>query len=206
MSSTNKKSGKRTYQLGARAESARRTREAILDAAVRAFGDRWFDEVTLSDVAREAGVSQQTVVNHFGSKEDLYLVGIAERWAPRIARLRSQVEAGDIDSVVHIAFEDYEQTGVGTLRALALAERSATLAGIVGAGGAAHHEWVAGALEPLLTELDDAVRLRAIRLCAVALDVRTWEQLRKTQSADEAREDMRALVESIVTAARHEFC
>lgn len=205
MSSTNQESGKRTYRLGARAESTRRTREAILDAAVRAFGDRWFDEVTLGDVAREAGVSQQTVVNHFGSKEDLYLVGIAERWAPRIARLRSQVVVGDLDSVVHIAFEGYEQSGVGTLRALALADRSATLAGIVGAGGTAHHEWVAGALAPLLTDLDDTARRRTIRLCAVALDVRTWEQLRKTQSADEAREDMRALVESIVATARHGF-
>ena len=114
--------------MGARAEAAQRTRESILDGGVRAFADRWYDEVTLADVAREAGVSQQTVVNHFGSKENLYLCGLNERFAPRVAAARSGVVIGDIASVVQTLVDDYEVTGTSTICVLALAERHPPLA------------------------------------------------------------------------------
>ena len=68
-------------------------------------------------------MSQQTVVNHFGSKENLYRCGLTERFAPRVAAARSGVRVGDIGSVVSTLVDDYEQTGIGTLRVLALADR-----------------------------------------------------------------------------------
>ena len=66
----------RRYDMSVREAAATRTRENILDAALRLFRDAWYEDVTLLDVAREAGVSQQTVVNHFGTKANLYLTGI----------------------------------------------------------------------------------------------------------------------------------
>lgn len=44
--------------------------EAILDAAVEVFAERGLG-APLEDIARRAGVSKQTIYNHYGSKADL---------------------------------------------------------------------------------------------------------------------------------------
>ena len=48
-----------------------RTRRHIADTAARLFADRGFENVTVSDVAREAEVAEQTVYNYFRTKEQL---------------------------------------------------------------------------------------------------------------------------------------
>ena len=47
------------------------TRTAIADAAAQLFAAHGYDNVSVERVAREAGVSRQTVFNYFGSKEEL---------------------------------------------------------------------------------------------------------------------------------------
>jgi AcrR family transcriptional regulator len=49
------------------------TRARIAEVAARLFLERGFDAVTVTEVAREAGVSSVTVFNHFQRKEDLFL-------------------------------------------------------------------------------------------------------------------------------------
>jgi AcrR family transcriptional regulator len=184
--------------MDTRAEAAQRTREAVLDAAVTEFDDRWYDEVTLADVARTARVSQQTVVNHFGSKENLYLTGIAERFAPRVQEIRARLRPGDVRSLAEVAVADYEQTGIGTLRVIALADRQPALAQLVAGGRRAHREWVASGLAPLIADRPETERSRLIRLAAVAVDVRTWQQLRVERSAPDVVEDMEALLNGLL--------
>ena len=48
-----------------------RTRPLIADTAARLFAERGYEHVTVSDVAREAEVAEQTVYNYFGTKEQL---------------------------------------------------------------------------------------------------------------------------------------
>ncbi len=48
-------------------------RRQILSCAVRLFGERPYDGVSASDVAREAGVARGLVNHYFGTKKDLYL-------------------------------------------------------------------------------------------------------------------------------------
>src|SRR4029077_2452868 len=48
-----------------------RTRRVIADAAARLFAERGYEHVAVSDVAREADVSEQTVYNYFPTKEHL---------------------------------------------------------------------------------------------------------------------------------------
>jgi AcrR family transcriptional regulator len=186
--------------MDSRAAAVQRTREAILEAAEALFTDRAFDEVTLGDVAAAAGVAQQTVVNHFGSKERLVLTGMQERIAPRITAQRAAVRPGDLDSVVAITVDDYEVTGRNTLRLLAAAERFETMAEIARAGRDFHHGWVRHALGPQLERLDEAAREETARLLAVALDVRTWAQLRLDdgRSVDETRRDLRRFLEALL--------
>ena len=111
----------RRYEMTGRTAAMQRTRESILDAAEELFGPAWFDEVTLADVAKQAGVSQQTVVNHFGSKIGLYLTGISERFVPGVTALRRQAVAGDVGSIVATAMADYETSGDGAYRNVVLA-------------------------------------------------------------------------------------
>jgi AcrR family transcriptional regulator len=56
---------------GLRARKKRETAERIALAAGRLFAERGYDEVSVLDVAATADVSEQTVYNHFPTKEDL---------------------------------------------------------------------------------------------------------------------------------------
>ena len=48
-----------------------RTRRLIADTAARLFAERGYERVTVTDVAREAEVAEQTVYNYFQTKEHL---------------------------------------------------------------------------------------------------------------------------------------
>ena len=56
---------------GLRERKKARTRHVIADAAARLFAERGYEQVAVSDVAREAEVSEQTVYNYFQTKEQL---------------------------------------------------------------------------------------------------------------------------------------
>lgn len=66
--------------------------EAILDVAVRQFGDRGFDGASTRSIAAAADTVMSSITYHFGSKEGLYLAcadhiagQIAERFRPTLA-------------------------------------------------------------------------------------------------------------------------
>jgi AcrR family transcriptional regulator len=48
-------------------------REQILRVAARLFGERPYSEVSISDIAGEAGIARGLLHHYFGSKRDLYL-------------------------------------------------------------------------------------------------------------------------------------
>jgi AcrR family transcriptional regulator len=56
---------------GLRERKKARTRQLIADAAARLFAERGYEQVAVSDVAREAEVSEQTVYNYFQTKDQL---------------------------------------------------------------------------------------------------------------------------------------
>lgn len=59
-----------TAKATAKAED---TRDRIVDAALRLFRDKGFDETTMRDVAEEAGVATGAAYYYFRSKEDLVM-------------------------------------------------------------------------------------------------------------------------------------
>lgn len=190
----------RRYEMSGRTAAMQRTRESILDAAVDLFGPAWFDEVTLADVARAAGVSQQTVVNHFGSKIGLYLAGVAERFVPALLELRRRAVPGDVRSVVDTVLADYEQSGDATYRNVLLADRVEELSALVADGRRAHRAWIEQVFGPQLTGLRGKRRDRTVVLLATALDVVTWKRLRRDEglSRDATAEHLRVLAEGVL--------
>lgn len=57
------------------------TRERLLEAAVRMFGDRGFEATTMRDLAASVGIKAPAIYNHFSSKEEI--LGAAVAWALR---------------------------------------------------------------------------------------------------------------------------
>src|SRR3954467_1968612 len=109
----------RAYSMELRAAAADATHERILAAAADAFLEHWYDDVTIASVAQRAGVSGQTVVNHFGGKEHLAMAAY-DRMAEDIVSKRYAPEPGDVRALVEALADDYETTGDTVVRLLAL--------------------------------------------------------------------------------------
>lgn len=184
--------------MGIRAESAAATGRRILDAAIHHFGERPYDEVTLSEVASDAGVTVQTVLRRYGSKQGL-VDAAAERGADEVRRSRWSVSPGDVEAAVRGLVEHYERWGDRSLRFLAQEERVEAMRRVTDAGRRLHHEWVDHAFGPLLEAVSglEQRRLRA-QLIAVT-DVYVWRILRRDLGlgATETGRTLRELVGSI---------
>ena len=64
--------------LSLRERKKLQTARALRIAAIKLFSERGFDNVSIMQIAEEAGVSKMTVFNYFPSKEDLLLKPLAE--------------------------------------------------------------------------------------------------------------------------------
>lgn len=62
---------RRAYRSTVREESARRTRQAVIDAARELFIDRGYGGTSFADIAARAGVARPTAFTAFGSKPAL---------------------------------------------------------------------------------------------------------------------------------------
>jgi AcrR family transcriptional regulator len=60
-------------EAGLRERKKERTRQHIAESAARLFAERGYEQVAVSDVAREAEVAEQTVYNYFATKEQLVI-------------------------------------------------------------------------------------------------------------------------------------
>ena len=79
-----------TEPVGMRERKKARVRETITSTAIRMFLESGFDQVSITDIAREADVSRRTLFAYFPTKEDLVLQRFAdhEDEAARIVRTR----------------------------------------------------------------------------------------------------------------------
>src|SRR3954469_5568350 len=106
---------KRQYRMGARAEATAATRRSIADAWVGLFGELHYDEITLDTVARRAGTTVQTVIRHFGSKDELFATVMGEI-ASGEAVQRAVGPVGDVRAAVRSVVSHYERIGTVVLR------------------------------------------------------------------------------------------
>jgi AcrR family transcriptional regulator len=176
----------RVYRQSARAAAAEATRERIVEAAFDLFLERWYDEVSLRDVASTAGVALQTVVNHFGTKDAVFLAAI-ERYSERIGKLRDTVEPDDAPHAASVLAEDYERHGDANIRALFVEHRFPLVAEGLGQGRRYHREWVERTFAGALAGLSGAARTERLMALSAATDVTTWKYLRRDHGLSQAR-------------------
>jgi AcrR family transcriptional regulator len=189
----------RPYRQSARAESRARTRERILEGAESLYRRDWYDHVTLRDVASEADVAIQTVVNHFSTKAGL-LAAVAERMGARIANKRDEVPRGDAAGGVAMLIGEYEELGDAIVRMVALEDRVEELVPLLAHGREVHRAWVQRVFAEAIPRSPQVERKRVTAGFIAATDVLTWKILRREQglSRRAAEMAMRDLVDALV--------
>ena len=193
----NSESPKRAYRQSARALAAEATGERILDSFEEQMGERWFDEIRLEDVARDAGVTAQTVIRRFGNKE-----GLLDALQLRISTIVSQrrdVPEGEVDAAVASLIEDYEEHGDLVMRMLAQEDRFAACRALTDVGRREHRKWIAKAFAPWLRRMPEDARQRAEDALVVAGDLYVWKLVRRDMQRPIA--EYRAIMEVMLAAA-----
>jgi AcrR family transcriptional regulator len=185
--------------MGARAKSTAQTRDTILRAARQLFFSRYYSEVSLREVAEDAGVTEQTVLRHFGSKEGL-LEALPELMKPDIDAVRDQIEPGDLEGAARVVAQQYEAYGDGLLRALADEERVGVLAQVLPKGRESHRAWCERTFAPLLPSRRSKAYARRVTLFVAATDVYTWKLLRRDAGLSPAQ-TQRGIVELLEALA-----
>jgi AcrR family transcriptional regulator len=186
---------RRSYRMSARAEAAEATVRRVLDVAVLLFTDNPYDDVSLEQVAAEAGVTKRTVLRRFGSKEALFGEAMTVARDEMIAH-RQEAPVGDVAGTVANVVGQYERWGTNRLRLLEQEDRIQLIAEWVQGGREWHWGWVERVFAPQLKGLRGADRKRCHAALVVLTDVYTWRLLRLDQKLSRADTE-RTLVDLI---------
>lgn len=190
---------KRPYRQTARAAATQDTGEAILGAFRALTEERWYDEISLDDVAARAGTTRQTVIRRFGGKAGL-LAAFTARLAPEIEGRRAAAPNDDIAAAVAVLVDDYERIGEAVLRFLALEGRVEEVGPLLETGRRSHRIWVEATFGPRLSSFAEAERRDRIAALLVATDIWSWFLLRRTQghSAAETERLLTAMISKLI--------
>lgn len=181
-----------------RAAAAEATRRRILDAARALLKERFRSEIRLEDVARDAGVTVQTVLNTFGTRASLLKEALAELLEALRAQ-RLQPEPGDDRAAIAALIEHYERFGDWVIRNLA--ERADPE--LIELGRKGHREWIVRQFSKALA-LDEGRRRQVLIDQLVCIcDVYTWKLLRRDIGRSRAQTEATMLdMVGAITGAR----
>lgn len=165
---------KRPYKQVARAQGQQRTREALLDAAMEEFTQGRWEKASLQALAAKAGVTKQTLLRHFGSKEGLLMQALANS-AAEMFKQRWSAPPGHVEGAVENVLDHYEAWGERSLRVGAwLQSGIPALASLSQMARQVHYNWVEYAFGPQLERLDEQARVRCRAALIALCDVHTW--------------------------------
>jgi AcrR family transcriptional regulator len=116
-------------ELGLRERKKKQTRQVIAETALRLFGERGFESVTVAQVARAADVSDATVFNYFPTKESLFF---GQMQAFEEALVQAVRERPGGESVL-VAFRRFIDQGSERLALESAADAISMAARIIGA-------------------------------------------------------------------------
>ena len=189
----------RPYRQVARAKAQRRTREALLDAAEREFFGGHWERASLESMAASAGVTKQTLLRHFRSKDGLFEQAMARGYS-RVSAQRLSAPRDDIAGAVDNLLDHYEQWGERSLRIGAAGGATGLLAAVSREARQFHYDWVEHAFGVWLDRLRGRAHRRAalIALC----DVHTWWLL--SQDLGLGRAEVRATLIGAIEALLEE--
>ncbi|HET7520291.1 MAG TPA: helix-turn-helix domain-containing protein [Candidatus Limnocylindria bacterium] len=190
----------RAYDSPLRAEQAQRTRDRILDAAMRVISSG-IANVSVPAIAQEAGVSVPTVYRHFRSKADL-LAAVYPHVARRtgldqlpdptsLGDLREGIRRifGHVDAIDDLARAAMASPGADQVRHATMPSRLARISRVA---------------DSVDGDLSTAARARITRLLTVltaSASLRMWRD-HLGSSVDEAADDIDFAIRAVVAASR----
>lgn len=191
-------SSRRTYRQAARAEAAEVTGQRIVDAFLTALREQWLEDITLEKVARDAGVTAQTVIRRFGGKP-----GLLEAAAVEVeidVRKARGLPRGDLTTAVANLCIDYESSGDMLVRLLAQEARHPALRSLLDRGRAGHRQWLADIAEPWFAGLEAPAREAALDALVASLDVYVWTLVRRDmgRTAEQTRATMLRMAQGVL--------
>ncbi len=168
----------RPYNKKARALAEEATGQAILDAALQAFSSELLDRVTLQRIATASGVTVQTVIRRFGTKEELF-EHMAEREGKRIIAEREVPVQMGLRAALDALVAHYERDGDKMTNFIQQEHLSEPVRKIVSRGRRVHREWVETHCRDLLSGISGKDREHTLLAAIAATDLYTWKLLRR---------------------------
>ena len=191
---------------GLRERKKARTRQVIADAAARLFAERGYEHVAVSDVAREAEVSEQTVYNYFQTKEQLVTDRdqLVHDELSRLIRARAPeaTPASAIREFVLDTLEGIRRIPAGQWRGELgfLAAISPTVHRLALEMSARQACAVATAIAETETVAPEIAKLRGIALAGVfqIISTEAGRRTREGQSQDQIADELRPAIEGVL--------
>jgi AcrR family transcriptional regulator len=166
----------RRYTQVARAEAAEETGRRILEAASELFRAHDYADVTLQAIAGRAGVTLQTVLRRFESKERLFSTTARVR-GESLMQSREPERPRDTAAALRALVASYETMGDFNWRALRAEHQFPVLHEMLGHARAGHRSWLERQFGHLLPPKGRERERRIVRLF-VATDFYVWKLLR----------------------------
>lgn len=187
-----------TVDAGLRERKKQRTRQALIDAAVRLFNERGYDQTTVADIAAAAELSTRTFFLHFPTKEAVVFAddrGRLDAGLAAIAGRRPGESASETllkamsEMIDHVARTDL-LSGLGSLRAQLLLTTPALQHAMVGRLVVAQTAFVEAVQRSYPNEFDDIEAAAIVGAIIGAIYSTVAETIRRGGTASELREAM----------------
>lgn len=181
-----------------RAAAAANTRSRILRALMDLSTEKLTIDIILSEIATRAGVSVQTILRHFGNREDLFGAAVDFAAAEIVEERSAPID--DVPAAVKVIVDHYELRGDWVIAMLGQELGDARIRRITELGRQTHRAWVETVFAPQLNP-DERHHVDA-DLLVVATDVYTWKLLRRDRGLDRDHTEraMRRLVEAVLSS------
>lgn len=162
--------------MGARGDAVAATRRRILEAVRNLAYDELDFEPTLEAIAGRAGVSVQTVLRHFETREATLGAAVEAATGEIVAERRPPT--GDVDAALGTLLQHYELRGDFVLAMLARERMNTAIAAVAESGKREHRAWVEAVFADRIPA-DAGRREELVDLLVVATDVFAWKLLRR---------------------------
>ena len=191
---------------GLRERKKARTRQIIADAAARLFAARGYEQVAVSEVARAAEVSEQTVYNYFQTKEQL----VTDRDQQVQDELCRRIRARAPGTTPAAAIRDFALDTVEGIRRVPAGQWRGELGFLAAISPTVHRlalemsDRQASALATAIAETEpvapEIAKLRGIALASVFQIIITeaGRRTREGQSQDQIADQLRPAIEAVL--------
>ncbi|MFI0417908.1 TetR/AcrR family transcriptional regulator [Spongiactinospora sp. 9N601] len=198
-----------TESTGLRERKKQRTRQALVEAAVRLFAEKGYEAVTVAEIAEAADVSTRTFFLHFPAKEDVLFANADVRID---LALQAVAERGSTDRLAdvlvrameHMIADTWESdlsSGLAALRARLAGSAPVLQARLLQRYMAAQTELARALHQAYPAEVDEVAAAALVGAAIGAVSAATMASLQRGDRPEAVRDAMRQAMD-LVTGSR----